>query len=296
MSPAARRRGARPLAHVSASRPGGSRTSGTRSGQDAGVPTAADFPYCHSATPVALAHRGGALSGLENSMSAFARAVALGYRHLETDAHVTADGVLLAFHDNILDRVTDRSGRLAALPWSVVQQARIGGREPIPTMAELFATWPDVRINIDVKSAAAIAPLLELVDRSAAWDRVCVGSFSDARLRLVRRAAGPRLATSMGPLEVAALKLAAYVPATGPPLAGQTPLVQVPLRFAGIPVLDGPLIRAAHRLGRRVHAWTINDPEQMDQLLDLDVDGIMTDSLEALCEVFAARGLPWPPL
>ena len=260
------------------------------------MPTAADFPYCRTARPVAFAHRGGALSGLENSMSAFTRAVELGYRHLETDAHVTADGVLLAFHDDSLDRVTDRSGRLAVLPWSVVQQARIGGREPIPTMAELFAAWPHVRINIDVKSAAAIAPLLELVDRSDAWDRVCVGSFSDARLRLVRRAAGPRLATSMGPVEVAALKLAAYVPDVDPLLAMQTPLVQVPLRFAGIPVLDGPLVRAAHRLGRQVHAWTINEPKQMDQLLDLGVDGIMTDSLEALREVFAARGLPWPPL
>lgn len=259
------------------------------------MPTAADFPYCRAAGPVAFAHRGGALSGLENSMSAFARAVALGYRHLETDAHVTADGVLLAFHDDSLDRVTDMSGRLAELPWSLVRQARIGGREPIPTMAELFAAWPDVRINIDVKSAAAVAPLLELVGRSAAWDRVCVGSFSDARLRLVRRTAGPRLATSMGPAEVAALKLAAYASAADPLLAGFAQLVQVPLVFAGIPVLDERLVRAAHRLGRHVHAWTINDPAQMDQLLDIGVDGIMTDSLEALCTVFAARGLPWPP-
>lgn len=258
--------------------------------------TAADYPYCGTAGPVAFAHRGGALNGLENTMSAFARAVALGYRHLETDAHVTADGVLLAFHDDSLDRVTDQAGRLADLPWSVVQQARIGGREPIPTMAELFAAWPDVRINIDVKSAAAIAPLLDLVSRSAAWDRVCVGSFSDARLRLVRRTAGPRLATSMGPVEVAALKLASYVSAADPLSAGPAPLVQVPLVFAGIPVLDGPLVRAAHRRGRHVHAWTINDPVQMDRLLDLGVDGIMTDSLEVLSEVFAARGLRWPPL
>jgi glycerophosphoryl diester phosphodiesterase len=159
-------------------------------------------PFLEHDGPLAIAHRGGALDGRENSMAAFARAVELGYRYLETDVHVTADDVLVAFHDDRLDRVTDRPGEIGSLTWREVRAARIGGTDPIPLFAEVLASWPDVRINVDPKSDHAVGPLVRTIRAAGALDRVCIGSFSDHRLRRARAALGPRLCTSMGPGEV----------------------------------------------------------------------------------------------
>ena len=145
------------------------------------------FAFLEHDGPLAFAHRGGAAGGLENSMAAFQHAVELGYRYLETDVHATADGVLLAFHDSTLDRVTDRRGQVARLSWSAVSRARIGGVEPIPLLEDLLGAWPDIRLNVDVKEAARRAPLVRTLQRTGAIDRVCVASFSHRRLRAVRR-------------------------------------------------------------------------------------------------------------
>ncbi|HYU85192.1 MAG TPA: glycerophosphodiester phosphodiesterase family protein, partial [Kribbellaceae bacterium] len=108
------------------------------------------FSFLENDGPIAMAHRGGALHpdnvGYENSMKAFAHAVGLGYRYLETDVHATRDGVVVAFHDSSLDRVTDRTGVIADLPWSEVSKARINGHEPIPLLSDLLDRWPDVRL------------------------------------------------------------------------------------------------------------------------------------------------------
>ena len=173
---------------------------------------AADFAFFDAPTPIGLAHRGGAMFAanhhLDNTLPAFRVAVRRGYRYLETDDHATSDGTLLAFHDLRLDRVTDQRGRIADLPYAAVRAARIHGTEPIPLLSDLLEEFPETRINIDVKAPGAIEPLAEVIRRHRAIDRVCVGSFSDRRLRAVRRLLGPRLATSTGPAEVAALRLA----------------------------------------------------------------------------------------
>jgi len=111
------------------------------------------WAYLDHAGPIPFAHRGGASEHPENTMPAFEHAVTLGYRYLETDAHATADGVLVAFHDNVLDRVTDRTGAIADLPWETVRQARLGDAG-IPLMEDLLTAWPDVRVNIDLKHEA----------------------------------------------------------------------------------------------------------------------------------------------
>ncbi|HSR23566.1 MAG TPA: glycerophosphodiester phosphodiesterase [Candidatus Eisenbacteria bacterium] len=246
--------------------------------------------------PIAFAHRGGAAGGLENSLAAFSRAVDLGYRYLETDVHSTADGVLLAFHDRTLDRVTDRAGRVAELPYAEVRRARIGGVEPIPTLEELLGAWPHVRVNIDVKDASAIAPLVEVVRRTGAIDRVCVASFSDRRLAAVRRELGPRLCTALGPRGVAVLRAAsthrlAHALAGG--AAGRVPCAQVPDRVGPLRVVTAGFVDLAHRQGQRVHVWTIDDAAEMHRLLDLGVDGIMTDRIDTLRDVLISRGC-WP--
>ncbi|WP_113702812.1 glycerophosphodiester phosphodiesterase family protein, partial [Nonomuraea lactucae] len=167
------------------------------------------FPFLDHPGPLAFAHRGGAAEGAENTAEAFERAARLGYTYLETDAHATADGVLLAFHDHTLDRVTDRRGRVSELPYREVRQARIGGVHEIPLLEDLLGGWPEIRFNIDVKEATAIAPLAEAIRRTAAHDRVCLTSFSDERLVLARAAIGKEVCSALGPRGVAALRAAA---------------------------------------------------------------------------------------
>ena len=150
-------------------------------------------PFLEHDGPLAIAHRGGALDGRENSMAAFARAVELGYRYLETDVQVTADDVLVVFHDDRLDRVTDRPGEIGSLTWREVRAARIGGTDPIPLFADVLASWPDVCVNVDPKSDRAVGPLVGTIRAAGALDRVCIGSFSDLwvrgyRVRLMRPA------------------------------------------------------------------------------------------------------------
>src|SRR5436309_1388343 len=137
--------------------------------------------------PLAFAHRGGAAHAPENSWRAFEHAVSLGYRYLETDLQATADGVLLAFHDRTLARVTGQPGRVSRLAHSAIAGARVGGTEPIPLLEDLLGAWPDVRFNVDVKDAPAIQPLARVLARTKAWDQVCVCSFSASRLRVTRR-------------------------------------------------------------------------------------------------------------
>lgn len=244
------------------------------------------YAFLDTPKPIAFAHRGGAAGGVENSLAAFESAVRLGYRYLETDVHATADGSLVAFHDRTLDRVTDRSGVIAELPYDEVARARIGGREPIPLLEDLLGTWPEARFNIDVKSAGAIQPLVDVLRRTNAIDRVCIGAFSDRRIAQVRKAFGPDLCTILGPRGVARLRL-------GLP-QGPGACAQVPLQYGAVRVIDPRFVARAHRRGLDVHVWTIDDPARMHWLLDLGVDGIMTDQIETLRNVLIERN-QWHP-
>ena len=245
------------------------------------------WPFLDWDGPIPVAHRGGAAEQPENTMSAFAAAVGMGYRYVETDVHATADGVLLAFHDHTLDRVTDRTGDITALPYAEVQRARVGA-EAIPTLEELLGTWPDLRVHIDAKHLAAAAPLVAAIDRTGAHDRVCIGSFSDRTVRALRRLAGSRICTWMGRAEILALRLASLGVPMPQSVAGCT---QVPVRQGRLPLVDRRFIAAARRRHVGVHVWTINDRETMEWLLDLGVDAILSDRPTLLKDVFTERGL-----
>jgi glycerophosphoryl diester phosphodiesterase len=261
-------------------------------------------PFLDVPTPVAIAHRGGAEEAPENTIEAFGGAVALGYRFLETDVHVTRDGVVVAFHDARLDGLTDRTGAIAALPIAEVEAADAGfafspdgGRSfpfrargvRVPRLDALLARWPDVRVNIDPKDDPCVEPLVALLDRLDAWDRVNVGSFSDRRLRRIRALGRGRACTSMGPRAVAVARVAS--------LHGRMPrqgadCVQVPTHIGHSRIVTAGFVRAAHRAGLHVHVWTVNDPTTMHDLLDLGVDGVMTDRPRVLRDVLADRGVP----
>jgi glycerophosphoryl diester phosphodiesterase len=227
--------------------------------------------FLADAAPIAFAHRGfatGPASGAENSMAAFEQAVAL------------------AFHDARLDRVTDRSGIVARLPYAVVRRARIGGREPIPLLADLLAAWPSVRVNIDVKSDLGVPATVRAIKHTGAVRRVCVGAFSTRRIVAIRRALGPDLVTSLGPREVLAVRTGARRLRNR--LTGRC--AQVPAQLGRARFIDARFIAAAHRAGAPVHVWTVNDATEMTRLLDLGVDGIMTDRADVLRDLLVARG------
>lgn len=250
-------------------------------------------PYLDVDGPIAFAHRGGGLQGLENSMAAFAEAVELGYRYLETDVHATADGILVAFHDERLDRATDGHGAIAEMDWAEVAEARIGGREPVPRLEEILDTWPEVRVNIDLKSDPVVTPFVELLRRRDVFDRVCVGSFADDRVAAVRAEFGDRVCTSAGPREARRLRVASYLGLLGRLVPVGCDCLQVPVEHDGTTVVDQRMVDHCHGRGVPVHVWTVNDPVEMRRLLDLGVDGIVTDETRELRRVLRARGR-WP--
>ncbi|MEO8208006.1 MAG: glycerophosphodiester phosphodiesterase [Chloroflexota bacterium] len=252
----------------------------------------ATHPFLDHPGPIAFAHRGGAGVHPENTMAAFASAISLGYQYLETDVHVTADDVLIAFHDDRLDRVTDHRGRIAELTWAEIRTARVGGSEPIMRFEELLAAFPTARLNVEPKHHAAVEPLIRLVRSTGSLDRICIGSFSDRRLAAVRAGLGPEACTSLGSAEVAGLRAAAWGLGAFKRLLRRRPglCAQLPVTHRGVRLVDRPMIRTAHDLGLAVHVWTVNEADQMHRLLDLGVDGLMTDRPALLREVLEARG------
>jgi len=254
----------------------------------------ARFAFLEAPTPIAMAHRGGAIEHLENTFPAFAACVDMGYRYLETDVRVTADGGLVVFHDPTLERVTDRSGRIEQLSWAEVSAARIGGREPIMKLEDLLGAWPDVRFNLDIKAAGVLAPLVRTVRRLGVADRICLGSFSDARIAAARRVFGPSVCTSLGPRGVAALRLSSYSPRAAGLVRIQAGCAQVPLQLGGRALVDERFIAAAHARGLQVHVWTVDTPEECTAMLDMGVDGVMTDRPAMLRELLEKRGQWFP--
>jgi len=247
-------------------------------------------------TPVALAHRGGALYapnvGLENTLTAFGNAVDLGYTHLETDVHVTRDGLLVAFHDTRLDRVSNARGRIRDLPWSEVSHAEVGDGGHVPLLTDVLDAWPDINLNIDLKAPGTAEPLWRVIEERGLHDQVCVGSFSQRNISHFRRLSHGSVATAAAQVGTA---LARFGPGAltaifrTPADVFQVP-PSIPVRGRSVPVVTRRLVDTAHRYGKQVHVWTIDDPGMMRRLLDLGVDGLVSDRIDVLKDVLVERG------
>jgi glycerophosphoryl diester phosphodiesterase len=275
------------------------RTHAARSVNTARVTTPrTGFPYLdrvldQPGSVLAFAHRGGSyhpeIEGLENTLAAFRHAVALGYDSLETDVHVTRDGVLLAFHDSVLDRVTDRTGEIAALTYAEVREALVGGRESVPTLADLFDAFPRASFNIDIKSEGAVPALADFVAARDAWDRVLVGSFSQSRIDRFRDLTEGRVATSATPREIGLFRFLPSARLARLLSRNRFAAFQVPHRRGRLTVVTAGLVRRAHAAGKHVHVWTIDDAEEMGELLDRGVEGVFTDRTDILKSVLTER-------
>ncbi|KQO82954.1 hypothetical protein ASF17_08185 [Frigoribacterium sp. Leaf263] len=234
------------------------------------------------ATPRVLAHRGHHLEAPENTMLAFASAVALGVDCIETDVHATRDGVAVISHDPDLRRIAGIDTRLLDLDWSEVAAIRLPHDQGLPSLAEALDAFPDTRFNIDVKSDDAVEPTILAIRRADAADRVLVTSFDESRR--ARTAAGlPGVATSASSRGVVATMIIGIVPWR----ALRRRLLSVALRGCGaiqVPVRRGPVVVVTARrvadllaVGVETHVWTIDDPAEMRRLVALGVTGIVSD-------------------
>lgn len=258
------------------------------------------YPVLSGSRPFAIAHRGSRLLWPENTMPAFRGATELGFQWLETDLHLTADGVIVCLHDDHLDRTTDASGPVWEFTSHALAQVDAGyrfvwdGATPyrgtgvrIPTLETVATVFGDCRLVVDLKQDGLAGPLAELIGDLGLEDRLVVGSFSDRRLREFRVRSKGRVATSTGTRESARRWAAATMGRRVPPTA----VLQVPLRQRNVPVVTRRTMAAFHRAGAQVHVWTINDPAWMEALLDMSVDGIITDRPDLLREVMVRRGV-----
>ncbi|MET1133377.1 MAG: glycerophosphodiester phosphodiesterase family protein [Aeromicrobium sp.] len=242
-------------------------------------------PYLEPAPPIAFAHRGGATVeenlGIENSLAAFTHAYDLGYRYMETDVRCSSDGVVYACHDARLDRLLGRDAAIADLTSAEIDEALLGDREPIVRLQTLVEALPEARWNIDVKADDSVDATTDLVERLGILDRICLASFSHARL-VRMRARLPHVVTSASSREVAQMVLTGRVPAA--PL-----ILQVPVKHGIAPVMTPRFLSRAHRAGKFVHVWTVDEPDEMHRLADLGVDGVMTDRTDLLKQVLQDR-------
>jgi glycerophosphoryl diester phosphodiesterase len=244
-------------------------------------------PFLDHPLPIAIAHRGGALEAEENTMPAFERAVGLGYSHVETDVRATSDGVAVLFHDDTLMRMAGRPERVEDLSWAELSSVRLKAGGRVPRLDALLEAYSSLHVNLDTKSDAAVEPMARAIRASGALARVCVGSFSAPRTARLRAALGEGLAWSPARAGVVRILLGGFGLPVGRP---RFHALQVPQRHRGIPIVTRSFVRAAQARGLHVHVWTVDQADGIERLLDLGVDGIMTDRPSLLREVLTRRG------
>lgn len=257
-------------------------------------------PYLSLEHPIRFAHRGSRVLWPENTMHAFDAAVSgLGYRYLELDVRCSGDGVPMVFHDATLERTTNAAGPIT--DWraedlrSLDAAYRFGEDEGfplrgsgigIPTLEDVFSTFPGVHVNIDLKAPDIEWQVAEVILELGAEDRALIGSFHDVRIAKFRRITKGRVAVSAGPRAVAAMYTASRFGLAAP---GRFQAYQIPFRV-GVIEVSRRMVDAVHRAGAHLHLWTVNEPEDMRKYLELGVDGIVTDRPDLLNEVLAERG------
>ena len=237
-----------------------------------------------------IAHRGSRLLWPENTVFAFEQAAAHGVRFLETDLRVSADGILHCFHDSSLDRTTNGSGPIGSQSafdlarLDAGYRHRLDGAYPfrgmgigIPTFASVVEAFPEFGFVVDVKNDGVVKPLAQLIKERDLEGRLVVGSFSTSRLLALREICGRELATSTGPAETVKAIVAGRLEGAFCPFGSTTVALQVPVSWYGVPVVTKDLVDVAHHFGKLVHVWTINEDDEINRLLGLGVDGIITD-------------------
>ncbi|MBO1741076.1 glycerophosphodiester phosphodiesterase family protein [Leifsonia sp. TF02-11] len=240
--------------------------------------------------PRIIAHRGLAIDAPENTLLAFLKALSAGATHLETDVHCSADGVAVISHDPDLSRVAGRSIRVEQLTMPELRRISLGHGQSLPSLAEALDAFPEARFNIDIKDERAAAPTAAAILAARATDRVLLTSFSAARrtaaaAALSGVAVSPSVSEFVPALVGAKLGLRALTARTLRPFAA----VQIPERRGPLRLVTPRTVRAVHRAGAELHVWTVDEVDAMTRLLDLGVDGIVTNRCDLLKDLVSAR-------
>ena len=237
---------------------------------------------------IGLVHRGGADETTENTIPAFQYASDLGFKFIETDVQASKDGIIVIFHDNDLSRMSDRKEKISDLSFEEIKEVELKGGGKIPTLEETLITFPDLKFNIDVKTNDAVEGAAKVIGKFSKSENICLASFSSKRLNKLRNILGQDFASSSSQKEVVGLLLNSIglniISSIGK-------CVQVPPSQWGVPIITKRFIDSVHNMGKKVHVWTIDDKDQMDNLYRLGVDGIMTDKPTALKEFLIEKGL-----
>ena len=221
-------------------------------------------------------HRGDTSIFLENTIEAFQSAVSLGYLYLETDLRETSDGKIITFHDPNLKRITGANITISETKFSDIRMRRLPSRETIPTIDELLEEFPDSFFNMDLKVNQIEEKVLKKINSHNALERVCLGSFNSKVIKKIN-SLEPKILTSMGISQVIMYKFFQK--------KNISKLIQIPTRWNGIKVITKKFIDRLHNDGLKVHVWTVNKETEMQSLIDLGVDGIMTDNASGLIKV-----------
>ena len=228
-----------------------------------------------------LAHRGGSIESFENTIESFYYSQSLGCKFIETDVQVSSDGIPYIFHDETLTRLLNKNTVFSNLHSNEIDNLRIFDSHKIPRLNETLQTFSDMYFQIDVKTDEVAMPALEVIHQCKAEDRVCIASFNSARLSKVNNKYR-EICLSMGPNEVSKMLLSSFG------LYKKTIMgdcLQVPMYYYGIKVVTKRFVDFIHSKGLKICVWTINDEKTFKKLIDMGVDGIITDKPKLLFEV-----------
>ncbi len=258
-------------------------------------------PYLSQPTPWLVAHRGGSLLAPENTFPAFDRAVALGADAVETDVHLTRDGVVVVFHDDETERITGAVGTIEGRTLVEVQGLDAahgfsldGGQTfpwrgrgvRVPTLADTLARYPALRFSVDAKSqdAALVEALVRVVQREGAVDRVCLGSFFDEQAERIG-ALLPEVARFLPERAATCHVMAAKSGQSANACPPGYDLASLPHRMGAMTVVDRAVMEHFHSLGMPVHVWDVEEEQDMCDLLALGADGLITDRPDLAAKV-----------
>jgi glycerophosphoryl diester phosphodiesterase len=236
----------------------------------------------------AIAHRGANLLAPENSLESFKIASKMGYNDFEIDVQMSRDGIVFVCHDDNLERLTGEKVFLSELLASDLEEIKIDGHYAIPKLIDVLNKFPKAKFNIDAKSWAVVSPLCKILNSFSEKSRFCIGGFSDSRITTIVRNVNLHLQSSLGPKSVYLFYLSWLLNIkfrfTGD-------FIQLPLTCLGFNIISNSVVQHIHSSGLRVHVWTVNDEENINRLIDIGVDGIMTDDCVLLKKILIKRNL-----
>ena len=245
------------------------------------------FKFLDNYNFIPFAHRGGSYDFCENTLDAFNNSINLGYRHIETDVRHTKDNKLIIFHDPDLKRILGLDAKIENLNYEEIKNIKIFETHTIPLLDEALSSWPDINFNIEPKSLESAYLLKDKLKSMKNIDRICIGSFSNTKIDILRNEFKDNLCSSMTKSETILFFLNRFFSIYD----NSIPCLQIPMTYMGFRIVTSDLVEHVHSLGKKIHVWTINDENQMIDLININVDGIMTDKPTTLKKVLQKKSL-----